>query len=160
MSDGVQREQRIQHIVGMLLDHIYKPGQLVEILAADWNVSKAYAQGLVAEARKRVAREIADSDEMRIQIITAMTVALSKAREYVESADKKAVAVGLREISKIAKTYADVTGVGAPQKLTLDGGIALADIANALQQNSAPSAGDADVRNVLQPPDDSPEGET
>jgi len=131
-------ELRLDHIAKMMRALQWETGESGPALAKEWNLSVDRLKHLAAEASRRVRAEITDVDYVTATVCSALQTVL---RHAIAESDNPRMVAGpdgsmvegdpnksRKTVIEAAKTWADITGARAPNKIQLSGGVALDDI--------------------------------
>lgn len=108
-------EQRIEHIMGLMRTLKFRTGVTAEELSTEWGLGIRRVYELTAEASKRVRAEINDPDHVSAHVGVALMTALDD-----EMAKRPTKRSG-KAVAELAKTWATISGAGAPTKHEVTG---------------------------------------
>ena len=109
---------RIEYVMDLMRNLQWRRGKSAPEIARCWGVSTGLVEGYSSEGRRRVLAEVTNPEDVGIKVSTALEEVIDGARADIEARD--GVGDARRAIIAAAKTWSEVTGSHAPNKVRLE----------------------------------------
>ncbi|MFA4901019.1 MAG: hypothetical protein WC563_15990 [Brevundimonas sp.] len=118
-------ESRVERIMELMAALKFKRGKTAKELAAEWGIPESRVRSLAAEASRRVARAVMDSDLVRAKVGTALERVLEAAVGDDDtnrfSDDERAAVQNRKVIVDAALAWSKIAGADAPKRQEVTG---------------------------------------
>lgn len=113
MNDADTTEERVEFIAAMMRELTFVRGETHKVLAERWGLAPNSVRKLTAEASRRVKAEITDRDEVTVDVCGTLALIMREGRQGDHNDVRNAI--------QAAKTWAEISGITAPQKHEVTG---------------------------------------